>query len=366
MDYSAVRREKLAFLIAEAGLDALIVSSSTNVTYLTGFTGDSSWLIASPSCSILVSDGRFTQQIAEECPNLETHIRDTQKTIQQTVGEILARLGFRNVGIEAEHMTIAGFETLRGMAAAVNWTAKSRMVESLRMIKDESEQQAIREAVRIAEMAWVEFRSKMRVEQTEKELSDAMENMVRQHGAVSTTFPTIVAVGDRSALPHAPPSERRVRDGDFLLLDWGACGHLYRSDLTRMIVTRAATGTVEKRFEKLYTVVLQAQLKAIEAVRPGTRAAEVDVAVRSHLEAEGLNQYFNHGLGHGIGLQTHEGPNVRLSSQDVLQPGMVFTIEPGIYLPGWGGIRIEDDVLVTPDGCEVLSSVPKDLASVLG
>lgn len=362
----ALRREKLGLSLGRADVDALVVNGACNVTYLTGFSGDSSWLIASPNRQILVSDARYTQQIADECQGIEVHIRDTQQTIQQAVGDLLAKLGLHNVGIEGEQMSVANFETLRSAAPTISWSVQSKLVENLRMIKDAGEQAAIRSAIAMAEKAWEMFNAMLLPDDSEKDLSDAMEGYVRRAGATCTPFPTIVAVGSRSALPHAPPTDRRVRESDFLLLDWGACDGQYRSDLTRMIVTRAASGTVEKRFEELYTVVLQAQQRGIDAVRPGARAAEVDAAVRNRLEEVGLNQYFNHGLGHGIGLQTHEGPNVRLSSKDVLEAGMVFTIEPGIYLPDWGGIRIEDDVLVTEDGCEVLSRVPKDLGSVLG
>lgn len=365
MDFPLVRREQLGAQLPSAGLDALVVSGSANVTYLTGFTGDSSWLIVTPLRAVLVSDGRYAQQLAEECPGLEVQIRDTQHTIQQAAADTAARMGFRNIGFESHQLTVADLQTLRERAPTVNWTGTQKFVETLRMVKDASEQEALRAAVHMAERAWAMFRAMLRATDTEKDLSDAMEGYVRRAGGVCTPFPTIVAVGERSALPHAPPTEQRVAASDFLLLDWGACGLLYRSDLTRMIATRAASGKVENRFEKLYTVVLHAQKRALDMLRPGLKAADVDVAVRKYLEEAGLNQYFNHGLGHGIGLQTHEGPNVRLSSQDVLQAGMVLTIEPGVYLPGWGGIRIEDDVLITPDGCEVLSRVPKDLASVL-
>jgi Xaa-Pro aminopeptidase len=191
-----------------------------------------------------------------------------------------------------------------------------------------------------------------------------MESYVRQAGGKCTAFPTLVGIGDRSALPHVPPSDRRVEEADFLLLDWGASGRFYKSDLTRMIVTGGGKRKVESRLEKLYTTVLKAQEIAIAAIRPGVKAADVDRAVRAHLETEGLAEKFNHGLGHGFGLQIHEGPFTRPNSQDVFETGMVTTVEPGVYIPGWGGIRIEDDVLVTPDGCEVLTRVAKDLASV--
>ena len=206
------------------------------------------------------------------------------------------------------------------------------------------------------------FVAALRPGDSEKELTDAMESYLRRAGASHSSFPTIVAVGDHSALPHAPTTNRRVEESRFLLLDWGASGRFYKSDITRMLVT--AGEKVESRLEKLYTVVLTAQRRAIEAVRPGVKAGDIDTVVRSYLSDEGFNEYFNHGLGHGIGMQVHEGPNIRAKSEDVIEAGMVFTLEPGVYLPGFAGVRIEDDVLVTPDGCEVLTNLPKEPSDV--
>jgi Xaa-Pro aminopeptidase len=187
-----------------------------------------------------------------------------------------------------------------------------------------------------------------------------MEQHVRRCGGKATSFPTIVAVGDRSALPHAPPTARTVGEADFLLVDWGASGRFYKSDLTRMLATR----TISPKLEQVYEVVLTAQERALSRVCPGVKAQEVDAVARGTIAEAGFGECFGHGLGHGIGLQVHEAPAVRPTSDVTLQAGMVITIEPGVYLPGWGGVRIEDDVLVTPDGCEVLTSVPKDLATI--
>jgi Xaa-Pro aminopeptidase len=363
VDYFAQRRERLRAALSTE-LDVLAISNPVNVTYLTGFSGDSSWLILLPKRAILVSDGRYTVQIAEECPGLETVIRPPQKNIYQAVAETVNGLGVRNVGFEGWHLTTAELQTLQELSKTVNWAPQEKQVEKLRMVKDESELAQLRQAVWIAEKAYGMFRAFLQNHDSEKFLSDAMEGYVRRAGGTCTSFPTIVAVGDRSALPHAPPTGRTVAEAGFLLLDWGARGESYHSDLTRMLAMKSGAKKVERELQKIYTVVLQAQERAIAAVRPGAAARDVDAAARSFITDAGYGPNFNHGLGHGLGLQVHEGPNIRSSSDDVLEAGMVFTIEPGLYIPSWGGVRIEDDVLVTPDGCEVLTSVPKTWASI--
>jgi Xaa-Pro aminopeptidase len=363
VDFYSIRRQLLTALLG-ADLNALTVSNPVNVTYLTGFSGDSSWLIVLPKRFILVSDGRYSVQIAEECPGLETVIRPPNKNIYQAVAETISGLGVHNVGFEGWHVTTAEMQTLKDLAATANWSPQPKLVESLRMVKDASELAQLRQAVRSAENAYAMFRAMLQVGDSEKFLSDAMESYVRRAGGNCTSFPTIVAVGDRSALPHAPPTARTVSEAGFLLLDWGAKGQFYHSDLSRMLALKTGAKKVESELEKVYTVVLQAQERALEVVRPGVSARAVDAAARGFLTDAGYGPNFNHGLGHGLGLQVHEGPNIRSSSDDVLEAGMVFTIEPGVYIPGHCGVRIEDDVLVTPDGCEVLTSVPKTWDSI--
>jgi Xaa-Pro aminopeptidase len=359
MHEPTLRRERLAPALAEARLDALLVTDPLNVHYLTGFTGDSSFVIVRPGRAILVSDTRFGVQIKEDCPGLEAAIRGHNKTTWQEAADVLAKLGVRDVGVEGAHLTLANFENLKGLAPAVNFAPTQNLIENLRIIKDESEIAAIRAAVECGRRAFRMFTAMLSPCDTEKELADALEGYVRRAGGSRTSFETIVAVGDRSALPHAVPGGRRVEESGFLLLDWGAAGRYYTSDLTR-VVRNPFGGRVESRLEKIYTVVLQAQARAIAAVHPGAAAKDVDAAARSFIDEAGFGNEFNHGLGHGIGLKVHEAPDLRSTSADVLRPGMVLTIEPGIYIEGLGGIRIEDDVLVTPDGREVLSaSVPK-------
>lgn len=367
MDHGT-RRQRIQSLLQAESLDALLVTNPVNVTYLTGFTGDSSYLIVLPARAILVSDGRFVMQLAEECPGLEMHIRPPSRSITDTAGEVLGKLGLRSVELESGHLTVADYELLRTKAPAVNWKPAAGRVENLRMVKDAVEIAEIRRAVQIAEKAFTMFRAMLRPEDREKELVDAMEMYVRKAGGSGSAFPPIVAVGERAALPHAPPTERSLAGEDLVLVDWGATGRLYKSDLTRVLLThdRAISSRhpgSNATLADIYRAVLEAQQRAIALLRPGARALDVDAQARGHIRDAGFGDYFNHGLGHGFGLQIHEAPFLKPGHETVLQPGMVVTVEPGIYLPGWAGIRIEDDVLITADGHEVLTSVPRDIAA---
>jgi Xaa-Pro aminopeptidase len=257
---------------------------------------------------------------------------------------------------------VANFETLKDKAKTVEWVAVSGKVEALRAVKDRTEIDAIRLAVGQADRAFAMLRAGLNEGDSEKELADALEGYLRKCGASAAAFSPIVAVGGRSALPHARPTiESKVGDADFLLVDWGSSAGPYKSDLTRVLVT----GKVTPKFEKVYRTVLKAQEAGIAALKPGAKACDVDTAARSVIEEAGLGRFFTHGLGHGVGLDIHENPFFRKSSESTLKSGMVVTIEPGVYLPDWGGIRIEDDVLITPEGPEVLSHVPKSLEEAI-
>lgn len=360
------RRKALARAVREAPLDALFVAKPCNVSYLTGFTGDSSFCLVTPKQIILISDDRYRIQIESECPGLETHIRGHDKNTYQAIGEVVTKLGLKDVGIEASGVTLEEFERLRNECKSANLVGRSGFIEKLRAIKDESEIAAIRKAIRVAEQAFAAFRATVRPSDSEKEAGDLLDGYVRRAGGDAMAFPPIVGVGDRSALPHMTLSDRRVADGEFALVDWGARAGLYHSDLTRMIW---APGTdrkraVESRLRKMYTVVLEAQTRAIAALRPGVSVKIIDAAARGYITNAGFGPNFNHGLGHGLGLEVHESPAVRSNSDDVLAAGMVVTIEPGVYFQDFGGVRIEDDVLITDDGPEILTSAPREWESL--
>ncbi|WP_165066692.1 M24 family metallopeptidase [Paludisphaera rhizosphaerae] len=362
MDRILRRRDALRAELASQDVAALLVVDPSNVAYLTGFTGDSSYLLVGrDGRDMVLSDGRFTTQLEQECPGLEAYIRPNVQPMTKAVAEIAEKLRLPSLGFEASHLSVADFEAVKGELKSTSLAPTTGLVEKLRQIKDNEEVGLIREAVAIAQDAFLRLKRELKAGETEKEAADRLEAHMRALGATGTSFPSIVAVGVRAALPHArPTSETRIGDDDFVLIDWGACGRSYKSDLTRVVVT----GNVTPKFEEVYGVVLEAQKRAVQAIRPGVKAQDVDAEARSYIEQAGFGRFFDHGLGHGIGMDVHEGPRLRRESPTILEPGMVVTVEPGIYLPEWGGVRIEDDVLVTPDGREVLSSLPKELDSV--
>lgn len=359
----ATRREALARLLAEEGVDAFLVTRTVNVTYLTGFTGDSSAVVLTRDRALLVSDPRYVGQIADECPEMETSIRPPTRKLPEAVGSVLSSLGCRDVACESNGLTLAEAAAYKEGAPSVAFRPLADRVEALRTVKDAWELAEIRDAIAIAERAFAAFRHLLRPDDQEKDLADAMDHLVRRCGGVGCAFPPIVAVGSRAALPHCPPTSRRLRESELLLVDWGACNaRLYKSDLTRVLRTNRNTPSSDgPKLDHVHAVVDAARRAAVRAVRPGAVAKDVDAAARGVIAEAGFGDRFEHGLGHGIGLEVHEAPAIRPNSDAVLRPGMVFTIEPGVYLPGWGGVRIEDDVLVTEDGCEVLTSVPRQL-----
>jgi Xaa-Pro aminopeptidase len=355
MNYEA-RRRKLRLATKKVGAEALLVTNFHNVTYLTGFTGDDSYLLLLATGEVMISDGRYTTQLKEECPGLETSIRRPGVTILEATLKGLQAAGIGRLAIEAQTMTVSFREELGEKLPKLQIISTSDLVETLRMVKDRDEIAWTRKAITCAESAFEAWRSGLRPEMTEKEAADELDHQLRLFGAKQSAFPPIVAVGPRAALPHAVPTDRRLGDGELILVDWGA-SRLYNSDLTRVILT----GRISPKLRRVYEVVLGAQMAAIDAIRPETVAREVDHAARSVIEAAGFGRRFSHGLGHGLGLEVHEAPKMHAKCEVVLRPGMIVTVEPGVYLPGWGGVRIEDDVLVTRTGREVLTSLPKRL-----
>src|SRR5262245_50713073 len=279
MSYAA-RRQRLARQLKPLGLDVLLVTNPVSVTYLTGFAGEASFLIVARKRVLLVSDGRFTQQLAEECPGLDVHFRPPTITTLPATAQLLTELGFRAVGFESTHLTVAMWERFRELAPALDWAPTRGLVEAMRAVKDDDEVRQIRAAVAVAERAYSMFRAMLNPDATERELADALEMYVRRAGGHDTSFPSIVAVGERSALAHAPPTGRTVRSADWLLLDWGAAGTYYKSDLTRLLVTRRSwfrprpgrPRPDDPKLAKVYAAVQAAQARAIAAIRPGVPA----------------------------------------------------------------------------------------------
>ncbi len=378
MDYFTHRRSTLAENFPTLGIDAFLVTSPVNVTYLTGFTGDDSYFVGTAKHSIIVSDTRFEEQIKEECTEIEASIRSHNRTTPEAAADVLSRTGAKAIGVEANRISVADLERFQALMPKVNFVPLEGTVEAQRLIKDPGEVEKIREAVRVAERAFRMFTAMLCESDSEKFMADALDAYLRRAGARCAAFPPILAVGERGALPHAPPTSKQLGETSKLLVDWGA-DLLYKSDLTRTLkspfgIKPSSPNSGEStahNFDEIYQAVLAAQNAAIAAIRPGVKAKEVDAAARQVFASTQLRRppkgnladYFTHGLGHGIGLEIHEAPRVRANSEDVLAAGMVITIEPGIYIPGWGGVRIEDDILVTPEGCELLSTLPRELSA---
>ena len=353
----AGRRSKLVHLIQQSGAKGLLVTNPVNVTYLTGFTGHDSYLIVARESCLLISDPRYEEQIGEECPGLQVYIRSPAVKLPDATTMVLKKCKLNALLIEGDSMSVNLHQMLQSALKSTSLAASSGLVESLRLVKDRYEIAAIRRAVVMAERVFTSIRAGLRSDYTEIDIANEIERQVRQVGGRGTAFSPIVAVGERAALPHAVPTVRKISESPFVLIDWGAIEGLYRSDLTRVL----STGKLPQKFTKIYQAVLAAQQAAIEAIRPGVLASEIDAIARAKLSDFGLESRFNHGLGHGIGLDIHEAPRLGKNQPQELVVGMVVTVEPGVYFPGWGGVRIEDDVLITRDGCEILSSLPRDM-----
>jgi Xaa-Pro aminopeptidase len=353
----ASRRKKLRGLVAAAKADALLVTNFKNVTYLTGFTGDDSYLLLAPRGETLVTDRRYTEQLEEECPKLPLEVRPPGDTMLPALAGVIERAKIKRLGIEGKSATVSFQQALAQKLPKQELVVTEGLVEQLRAVKDKDEIEATRLACQLARKSFEAVRAMLTPEMTELDVAAELEYRARRFGAKGLSFAPIIAVGPRAALPHATPTKRRLGESDFVLIDWGANSGLYLSDLTRVLVT----GRISPKLRKVYGVVLTAQLAAIDAIRPGITCEEVDNVARSIIAKAGFGSKFGHGLGHGTGLDIHESPRFAAGQKTKLEPGMIVTVEPGIYLSGWGGVRIEDDVLVTRTGREVLTDVPKDL-----
>ena len=360
------RLNRLVASLDDLGVDAMLVTDEINVRYLSGFTGDSSYLLVTPSTTTILSDGRYEAQIATQCAGLPCLIRPPSQLLSDLTQAALKDLklngsGRLRVGVEADHLSMSAYRTLDERCESIDFVATSGVVEKLRMIKDESEIEITRHAVRIAERAFLSLVPMLSSSWSERQIAHELEAKMRFLGAQGCSFAPIVAAGPSGALPHYQPSDAKVGDATTLLIDWGAKLGGYASDLTRTLHRQSVGDGVRRA----YDAVLEAQLAAIDTIGPGVPAKEVDRAALAILQRAGMDQAFKHGLGHGVGLQIHEAPRISSISDDPLASGMIITVEPGVYFDGDFGIRIEDDVLVTDSGREVLSQLPKGLDDCL-
>ncbi len=336
----------------ELKIDALLVSHLPNIRYLTGFTGSSALLLVTSRAAVFITDPRYTIQARQETGFDPRIVKG--KSLWTAIPGILKRRKLRRVGFETHRTTHAQFQAVRD---AARLKPVKDVVETLRMVKTADEIDRIRKSVHINSKAFERALKHFRIGMKEQDLAAQLNHFHLTLGAEGHSFETIVASGARSALPHARPTNAPILKDEVLLIDMGALFRGYASDMTRV----AFTGRPSTKVKDLYQAVLEAQQAAIDAVRPGVPAWKVDQAARESLKVRKLDELFTHSTGHGLGLEIHESPSIRKNDKTKLQAGMTITIEPGVYMEGVGGIRIEDTVLVTQTGCEVLTPTPKRL-----
>jgi len=351
------RVHRLRSRLDELNVDALVITSRLNVRYLSGFTGSAGTLLIGRDFAVMLTDRRYTLRAQSEAPGYEIVVPDNPD--DDLFKTQLEGRSLRKVGFESANVTVKTLEGWREKynEMGVEWVPTGTTVEDLRMVKDAEEISSVRAACGIADAAFKHIQLFLQPEAVEIDLVMELEFYMRRQGARRPAFDSIVASGANSAIPHAEPSEKRLQPGDFVTLDFGAEVDGYCSDITRTVVIGSASD--EQR--RIYQTVLEAQLRAIEAIKPGVNGADVDAVARQVITEAGYGDYFTHGLGHSIGLSVHDGMGFSQKSEVVLEPGMVLTVEPGIYIEGFGGVRIEDDVLVTETGAEVLTHAPKHL-----
>ncbi|WP_110111288.1 Xaa-Pro peptidase family protein [Bacillus sp. CGMCC 1.16541] len=345
---------KLREQFSSLNIDGMLITSSYNRRYLTSFTGSAGVAVISEDRAVFITDFRYVEQAAKQIQGFE--IVQHKASLIDEVAKVAADLGITRLGFEQDHMMYSQYQAydqkVEGELLPV-----SNTIEKLRLIKSESEIKILKEAAKIADAAFEHILTFIRPGVTELEVSNELEFFMRKQGAASSSFDTIVASGYRSALPHGVATDKTIEKGEFVTLDFGAYYKGYCSDITRTL----AVGEVNDELKKIYNIVLQAQLKGMDGIKPGMTGKEADALTRDHIAAHGYGEYFGHSTGHGLGMEVHESPSLSMKSDMKLEPGMVVTVEPGIYIAGLGGVRIEDDTVITKDGNESLTYSTKEL-----
>lgn len=347
-------RERVRNLLAlpDQGVDAHLIVSWENRFYLSGFSGSAGWLLVGGGERFLLTDSRYAEQAGTEAPDYDVVV---SPSLAGGVGKIIADQGWKRVAIDSPHVSVQGLEQLRQAGPLIQWMPQAGRVETLRRVKDADEVACIRGAAKIADRALQQVMEMIRPGTSEKALGIALEHAMREGGAEALSFPTIVASGPRGSLPHAQPSARIMEGGDLVTIDFGAVFRGYHSDETVTVPVSAARANRQQRH--IYDIVRQAQKAGLDMVKPGVKASAVDAAAREVIAREGFGDFFGHGTGHGVGLEVHEDPFIgpRYQPDFELEPGMVVTVEPGIYRPGSMGVRLEDTVAVTSAGYQRLT-----------
>ncbi|MDF0727328.1 Xaa-Pro peptidase family protein [Cytobacillus sp. S13-E01] len=349
-----IKLEKIRESFKDYGIDGLLITNSYNRRYMTEFTGTAGVAIISETKAVFITDFRYVEQANKQIKNFE--IVQHKGPIIEEVAKQAAAIGIQQLGFEQDDLTFATYKAYE-KELNTEFVPVSGAVEKLRLIKSESEIKILKEAAEIADSAYSHILNFICPGLTELEVSNELEMFMRKNGAVSSSFDIIVASGYRSALPHGVASEKIIEKGDFITLDFGAYYKGYCSDITRTL----AVGEPSEELKKIYNIVLEAQLSGMAGIKPGMTGRAADALTRDYITEHGYGEYFGHSTGHGLGMEVHEAPSLSMKSDTVLEPGMIVTVEPGIYIAGLGGVRIEDDTVVTKDGNESLSYSTKEL-----
>jgi Xaa-Pro aminopeptidase len=348
-----MRLTKLRAVLPEHNVDAILVSQPENRRYLSGFTGSAGWLIITAERAAIATDFRYYEQVAREAPGFE--LAKIQSRFSDLLPEVLADLGVRRLGFESQHLTVEQLNTLGKAVEDVEWLPLEGAVEKIRAVKDEAEISALRRSAALTDEAFAHLLEVIEPGMTEREAAWQIEAYMRSHGASKVAFDLIVAAGPNGALPHARPGDQAIQTGAPVVVDIGCILDGYCSDMTRTF----CLGEPSPRYLEVWNVVLKAQEAAEAVIRAGMTGVAVDATARDVIVEAGYGDYFGHGLGHGVGLAVHEKPGAGRLSEDTLEAGMSLTVEPGIYLPGEFGVRIEDLVIIGTDDIEILTNTPK-------
>ena len=354
----SLRITNLETKLKEKDLDGIFILNESNIRYLTGFTSADSFAIVAQKERAFITDSRYTEQAEREVSNYEiVKWRAPHAGLPETVKACCERYGIKKLGIEKKSMTVDMFETFSKMLDGIELISADGIIEELRRKKDLEEISNIRTAAKIADKAFIEILKYIKVGITEKDIERELQYLTKKLGADDISFPLIIASGKNSSMPHAVPSDKKIEAGDFITFDMGALYNGYKSDMTRTVVVGNAT----ERQKQVYNLVLQSQEASTKTIKAGLDGRTPHHTAHAVLEKSGVEGIFEYGVGHGVGLDIHEDPFMSPRCDLALEEGNIITIEPGVYIPGWGGIRIEDTVVVTENGCEVLTLAPKEL-----
>ena len=348
------RQKNLKKVLEQNGLDGFLITNLTNIRYISGFTGSAASCLVTPKGQYFITDGRYIEQSKSQVKGFDRFI-GMDSHLKQIKDNNLNPDGLK-IAFEGDHMSYSLYENMKEIFPNTNWNSTSMILEDLASVKDDFELDCIRTAVEVTDVVYKEILPMLRPGYTEKQVANTMVSKYREY-AEGEAYSPIVATGPNGALPHAIPTDREFQNGDFVVIDAAAKYAGYHADMTRTPVIGEAT----EKHREVYSIVKEAQQRGCDIAKAGVPCKSVDSATRDYIKEMGYGEYYTHGTGHGLGLEIHTSPRFSPQSKQVLEANNVMTIEPGIYLAGWGGVRIEDDVIIGDDGCEILNQTTKDL-----